>query len=50
MNAFAKSAEIDAPHKAELLLDQMKSAYEAGDMDVKPNVVNYNSVSLTSQF
>ena len=47
MNAFAKSADTDAPYKAELLLEEMKSAYDVGDMDVKPNVVNYNSVRMT---
>lgn len=44
INAFAKSADPDAPKQAEALLADMKMAYEAGDMDVKPNVVNYNSV------
>ena len=40
MNAFAKSAELDAPSKAEALLKEMRKAYEAGDMDAKPNVVS----------
>ena len=44
INAFAKSSDSDAPKRAEALLADMKKAYEAGDMDVKPNVVNYNSV------
>lgn len=44
INAFAKSNEPDAPIQAEALLKGMKMSYEAGDMDVKPNVVNYNSV------
>jgi pentatricopeptide repeat domain (PPR motif) len=44
INAFAKSNEPDAPIQAEALLKGMKRSYEAGDMDVRPNVVNYNSV------
>ncbi len=44
INAFAKSEDPDAPKHAEALLEDMKTAYAAGDMDVKPNVVNYNSV------
>ena len=44
LNAFAKSSDLDAPNQAETLLADMIKAYEAGDMDVKPNVVNYNSV------
>ena len=60
MNAFAKSAEMDAPTKAEALLKEMKKAYEAGDMDAKPNVVSwtlfasqlckYNSFLTTKDF
>ena len=44
INAFAKSDDLDSPKQAELLLEDMKNAYKNGDMDVKPNVVNYNSV------
>jgi hypothetical protein len=44
INAFAKSEDPDAPKQAEALLADMKRSHQAGDMDVKPNVVNYNSV------
>jgi len=44
INAFAKSSDSESPVRAEALLGDMQRAYEAGDMDVKPNVVNYNSV------
>lgn len=44
INAFAKSTDSEAPQRAQALLTDMKRAYEAGDIDVIPNVINYNSV------
>lgn len=46
LSAYANSGKEDKTAKALALFKQMKDAYEQGDMDSKPDIFSYNSVSI----
>lgn len=47
ISAYANSGKDDKTAKALTMFEQMKHAYEEGDMDSKPDIYSYNSVSYS---
>lgn len=43
-NVYARAGTDDAPQKTQKVLDRMIELYKAGNMNMKPNAINYNDV------